>query len=81
MHGRILPWIHEKAAEKVLKALELKLGIDLWGHSILSMVRVIEDETNMRILQRVHEKLLGKSIFRHVVFQLKLQNLSKRKKS
>lgn len=52
----------QQAAEKVLKAFGLKLGIDLWGHSILNMARMIEEETDVRIPQHVYDaaKILDK---------------------
>ena len=45
----------QQAAEKIVKALGLKLGIEIWGHSISHMLRVIEENLKIKIPREIKE--------------------------
>ena len=45
----------QQAAEKVVKALGMKLGVDLWGHSILNMLNSLQKIKNLEIPEDILE--------------------------
>jgi len=45
----------QQAAEKMVKALGMKLGIELWGHSLTQMLKAIAEEKGIDIPSSVSE--------------------------
>jgi len=45
----------QQAAEKIVKALGMKLGIELWGHSLTQMIRTIAEGKGIDIPPSVLE--------------------------
>ncbi len=37
----------QQSAEKAIKALGMKIGVDLWGHSLTEMLRLLEDKMDI----------------------------------
>jgi len=52
----------QQAAEKVVKSLGMKLGLDMWGHSLLEMLKILEKEKLLEIHEKIFElaKMLDK---------------------
>ena len=50
----------QQSAEKAIKALGMRFGVDLWGHSLTAMLRVLEE--NLEIPNNIERlaKLLDK---------------------
>lgn len=48
----------QQAAEKVLKALAMKLGLNLWGHSLNEILKILSQKINVPDDIRENAKLL-----------------------
>lgn len=48
----------QQAVEKVIKALGMKLGIFLWGHSILEMINLLSEKINVPEDKKEEARLL-----------------------
>lgn len=55
----------QQASEKIVKALGMKLGIELWGHSITEMLTVLEMEKGLTIPKEI--KLMGKELDKYYI--------------
>ena len=50
----------QQSAEKAIKALGMKIGIDLWGHSLTAMLEALERKVNVPESVERLAKLLDK---------------------
>ncbi|KUK14716.1 MAG: HEPN domain-containing protein [Synergistetes bacterium] len=55
----------QQATEKVIKALGMKMGLELWGHSLLEMLKILEEETEIEIPQNL--KLMAKELDKYYI--------------
>ncbi len=50
----------QQSSEKAIKALGMSLGIDLWGHSLNSMLNLLKDKVNVPDEIQLLSKILDK---------------------
>ena len=48
----------QQSAEKGLKALALRLGLNIWGHSLTEIIRILEEKINIPEDLKTQAKLL-----------------------